>query len=307
MARVLSTALVLALLAATGVAFAITEGAKLERSPILRTHVSPVFSPDGKIKRNAHIAFRLRSRERLSVWIEDSHGRNVRNLLTNRAFKPGSNLDLVWDGVADNGFVEPDGTYVPVVKLLRSHRTIKLPSPIELDTKPPVITVHHPLYPLLSPDGDGRRDAFRVHYVLSEPAHAILSARGRQVEFTRGQKTSGDLHWNGKLNGRPVRPGRYLLTVSAQDIAGNVPKGFPFAIAQVRYLTLARDRVVVKPGGRFALRISTDVPTVSWRLHGRSGVQRRGTLHFRAPKSVGVYRLYVVAGSHAAKCAVVVA
>jgi hypothetical protein len=74
----------------------------------------------------------------------------------------------------------------------------------------------------------------------------------------------------------------------------------------VRYLTLARDRIVVKPGRRFALRISTDVPTIRWRLHGRSGEQPRGTLHFRAPKSVGVYRLYIFAGDHAARTAVVV-
>ena len=44
-ARVLSTAVVLALLAATAAAFVITEGAKLEKSPDLRTHVDPVFSP----------------------------------------------------------------------------------------------------------------------------------------------------------------------------------------------------------------------------------------------------------------------
>jgi hypothetical protein len=306
-ARVLPTVIVLALLAATAGAFAITEGAKLERSPIQRTRVSPVFSPDGKVIPSAHIAFRLRTRERISVWIEDSKGRDVRNLLTNRAFKPGSNLDLLWDGVADNGIAEPDGTYVPVVKLLRSHRTIRLPSPIELDTKPPVVTVRHPLYPILSPDGDGRRDRFRVQYRLSEPAHGILSVRGDRVEFTRGQKLTGELIWNGLLHGRPVLPGRYLLTVSARDVAGNVAKALPFAVAQVRYLTLARDRIVVKPGARFALRISTDVPTVSWRLHGASGVKRRGTLHFRAPKKAGVYRLYIVAGNHAAKAAVVVA
>jgi hypothetical protein len=306
-ARVLSTAIVLALLAATAVAFAITEGAKLEHSPILRTRVSPIFSPDGKIKPVAHIAFRLRTRERLSAWIENSDGRRVSTLLTNQTFPRGSKLDLVWDGVADNGIVQPDAVYMPVVKLERSHRTIVLPSPIELDTKVPVITVHHPLYPLLSPDGDGRRDEFRVPYTLSEPAHAILSVRGRRVEFTLRQKTKGELVWNGRLKGRPAHPGRYLLTVSARDIAGNVAKGFPFAIAQVRYLTLARDRVVVKPGGGFALRVSTDYPTVNWRLHRAGGVQRRGTLHFRAPKAAGVYRLYVFAGTHAAKCSVVVA
>jgi hypothetical protein len=305
-ARVLSTAIVLALLAATAVAFAITQRAKVELSPILRTKVDPVFSPDATGREpDAHIRFRLRTRQRISVWIQDSHGDNVRNLLTNRTYKAGSNLDLIWDGVADDGIVEPDGVYLPVVKL--PHRTFVLPSPITLDTKPPVITVRHPLYPILSPDGDKRHDDFRVHYTLSEPAQAILSVRGDLVERKRGQKQSGELFWNGKLKGRPVPPGRYLLTVSAQDLAGNVAKPFPFAVAQVRYLTLARDRVVVRPGGRFALRVSTDVPSVQWRLHGASGVQPRGTLHFRAPKAPGVYRLYIVAGSHAAKCSVVVA
>jgi hypothetical protein len=303
-ARVLSTAIVLAVLAATAVAFVLTEGAKLEHSPILRTHVSPVFSPDGKAIPNAAIAFRLRTGERISVWIEDSHGRRVRDLLTNRVFRRGANVDLLWDGVADNGLAVPDGVYKPVVRL--PHRTFFLPNSIRLDTKPPVIAVHHPLYPIISPDGDHSHDGFRVQYRLSEPAHAILSVRGDRVEFTRKQKLTGELIWNGTLKGRPARRGRYLLTVSAQDVAGNVAKAFPFAIAQVRYLTLARDRVVVRPGGRFALRISTDAPTVSWRLHGRSGVARRGTLHFRAPKRAGVYRLYVAAGSHAAKLSVVV-
>jgi len=63
----------------------------------------------------------------------------------------------------------------------------------------------------------------------------------------------------------------------------------------------------VRPGGKFALRVSADTPSVSWTLHGRSGTQRTGTLRFTAPKSVGVYRLYVTAGTHAALCTVVVA
>lgn len=307
MARVLSTVIVLALLAATAIAFAITEGAKLEHSPITRTKVDPVFSPAGKAVPVAHIRFRLRTRERISVWVEDKNDINVRDLLSNRTFKAGTNLDLVWDGVADNGIVEPDGVYRPVVRLARSHRVITLPSPIRIDTVPPVITVRHPLYPILSPDGDGRHDRFTIPYTLNERAHGILRVRGRQVEFTLGQKEAGKLVWNGKLNNKPVRPGRYLLTVSAQDEAGNVAKGFPFAIVQIRYLTLARDRVVVRPGGKFALRVSTDFPTVGWRLHGAHGEQRRGTLHFRAPTKPGVYRLYVTAGPHSAKCAVVVA
>jgi hypothetical protein len=309
-ARVLSTAVVLALLTATALAFVITESAKLERSPIMGTKVTPLFSPSGVGPKTADVIFRLRTTERIEAWIEDRKGNRVRDLQSPRTFKHGSRLDLVWDGFTDNGVLVPDGVYMPVVKLLRSHRTIVLPSEIKLDTKPPVITVHHPQYPILSPDGDGRHDSFTVPYRINERAHAILSVRGTRVEYTLRQKQVGEVHWNGKL-GKPapraVRPGRYLLTVAARDEAGNESKPFPFAIAQVRYITLARDRVVVRPGGKFALRVSADTPSVGWTLHGRTGTQRTGTLRFTAPKSAGVYRLYVTAGTHAALCTVVVA
>jgi hypothetical protein len=309
-ARVLSTAVVLALLAATAVAFAITEGAKLDKSPIARTFVDPVFSPNGALRPAARVEFQLRTRERLTVWIQDKHGDRVTTLLPDRTLRRGTQVKLAWNGFNPDGILAPDGVYMPVVKLERSHRTIVLPSPIDLDTKPP--TVKHPQYPIISPDGDSHGDVFRFQYSLSERAQAILSVRGRRVLRTKSQKTKGEITWNGKVKNSQgmfvrARPGRYLLTLSARDLAGNVSKGFPFAIAQVRYVVLARQRVVVRPGGRFALRVSTDAPTVSWHLNGRSGVQRSGTLHFRAPKSAGVYRLYVLAAKHAAKCTVVVA
>jgi hypothetical protein len=305
--RVLSASIVLALLAATAVAFVITESAKLEKSPVMGTKVDPIFSPSGVSKKTSHVRFRLRTRERIEVWIQDSQGDKVRVLQTPRTFNRGARLNLVWNGFSDNGLLVPDGVYTPVVKLIRSHRVLVLPSPITLDTKPPVITVPHPLYPILSPDGDGRRDSFTVRYRINERGQGILAVRGTRVELTRSRKQTGELHWNGKLNGRPARVGRYLMTAAARDEAGNESKPFPFAIAQVRYIALGRERVVVPPGGKFALRVSTDAPTVHWALRGRSGVQRTGTLHFTAPKSAGVYRLYVTAGSHAALCVVVVA
>ena len=184
MARVLSTVVVLALLAATAVAFAITEGAKLDKSPIAATRVDPLFSPEGTDKRVAHIRFRLRTRERISVWIRDSDGDNVRTLLTNRSAPRGARFNLVWDGFSPSGIVQPDGTYEPVVKLGRSHRTIVLPSPIVLDTKPPTVTVKHPQYPLLSPDGDGRRDSFRV----------AVQAERAGARDPRGARPPGALH-----------------------------------------------------------------------------------------------------------------
>ena len=307
-ARVLSTALVLVLLAATAAAFALTEGAKLEKSPIYAPHIDPVFSPDGKLKPVAHIDFRVRPRERIDVWIQNADGDRITTLVTHRTVAARTKVSLVWDAFTEHGLAAPDGVYQPVVKLERSHRTIVLPSDIRLDTKPPVITAHPGTkYPIVSPDGDGRGDTFRIPYKVSERAHAILLVRGRQVLYTRTQKETGELVWTGKQDGRSLPPGRYVLGVAAKDVAGNRSKGTPVAIAQIRYVTLARKRVVVRPGGKFAIRVSTDHPSVEWRLHGRHGTLPRGTLHQRAPKSAGVYRLYVTVGSHTAVCSVVVA
>ena len=311
MARALSSALVLALLAATAVAFAITERAKLERSPIYGTKPPPhEFSPKGTAVPAAAFSFRIRSRERVEVWMENASGTRVRTLLEPRTFKAGSRVNLLWDGLDDGGVLVPDGDYKPVVKLERSHRTIVLPNTVRLDTVPPKIVVRHPQYPILSPDGDHHGDVFRVAYRVDEPAHGILYVDRVRVAFTNSQKLTGILVWNGKLKKggvwRPARTGRYVLSVAAQDRAGNTSKPYPFAIAQVRYVTLARPRIVVRPKQRFAVRVSTDAPTVHWQLHGRSGVQRRGTLHFRAPAKKGTYQLYVFVGDHAASAAVVV-
>jgi hypothetical protein len=311
-ARVLPTALVIALLAATAAAFALTERAKLELSPIYGTQGAQVFSPDSKdpAKKVAHIRFRVRKSESIDVWVQDSDGKRIDSLLVHRSVRKGELIRLVWDSFTPSGVGVSDGTYRAVVKLERSHRTIVMPSNIDVDTSPPRIVARPATkYPIISPDGDGHADAIRVPYEASEPAHAILLLRGTQVVYTNGQKEKGTLVWNGKLPGstKSLPPGRYVLAIAARDRAGNQSTGVRFAIGQVRYLTLARTRVVVRPGGRFALRVSTDAPQVDWLLHGRHGTLPRGTLRLRAPKSAGVYRLYLSVGGHTAVCSVVVA
>ena len=313
-ARVLPTAFVLVLLAATAGAFALTEGAKLERSPLYATQPSQVFSPDSVVPRTrfAEIHFRVRRAERIDVWIVDAKKRTVATLVSNRSVHARQRVSVLWDAFTSGGITVPDGVYYPVVKLTRSHRTIVIPSKIELDTKAPRITVRpRTKYPIISPDGDGHGDLVRVPYRVDEAAHGILFVRGKQVAYTRSRKSTGELVWSGKQRAggvfKPLRPGRYVLEVAARDTAGNQSKPVPFAIGQVRYVVLARSRVVARAGGRFAIRVSTDAPRVDWSLHGRSGTLPRGTLHLRAPRSAGVYHLYVTVGSHSAGCTVVVA
>jgi len=304
--RLLATVLVLGLLAATAVAFAVTEGLKLERTPIFGTRVDKIFSPACNCdKQEAAIDFKLRKREHLTVWVERD-GDRVATIVPGKNYPVGP-VSLAFDGFTKTGRLLPDGTYVPVVHLGRSHRTIRLPNEIVLDTVAPVVTIKHPLHAIISPDRDGRRDRFTVPYKLNERAHGILYVNDRRVQFTRSQKKTGELVWNGRIDGHAVRPRNYLLSAAAEDTAGNVSTPFPFAVVQVRYVALGRKRILAKPGTRFAIRVSTDAPSVRWRLAGGSGIARRGTIRLRAPHKPGVYTLYVTANGHSAKASVVVA
>ena len=212
MPRVLSTAFCVALLAATAGAFALTEGAKTELSPIFGTQISTkVFSPgcDPRIcdAPVATLRFKLRKRERIAVWMERGGERAV-TLVPGRTYPKGP-VTLQFAGVDDTGLTLPDGAYVPVIRFTREHRTLTLPSRIVIDTKAPrVVRVRHHVYTHISPDNDGRNDVFRVPYTLSEPAHAVLLVDGRQVELTRFLRMRGVLSWNGKIDGRVVRTGQ---------------------------------------------------------------------------------------------------
>jgi hypothetical protein len=304
-ARVLSTAICVALLAATAGAFALTQGAKVELIPIYHTQVDHVFSPTCKCATSAaKIDFRLRKKEHISVWMTHD-GERVRTLVAGRTYARGP-VALEFDGIADDGSTLPDGDYEPVVHLGHEHRTIEIPSTIVLDTKPPVVHVRHRIYTHISPDGDHHNDVFVIHYRVSGPAHGILIVDHHQVVFTLDKPLAGKLTWNGRIDGRLVRPGNHVLEISAQDAAGNRAKPFPFAVVTVRYIRVGRTRVLAKPGARFAVLVLTDAPTFDWLFNGARGTARHGTLHLRAPAAPGVYRLYVSAAGHAAKALVVV-
>jgi hypothetical protein len=305
-ARLLSTAFCVALLGATGGAYAISDRAKTELVPLFRPSADRLFSPNcGCGTSAARIDFRLRRSDRLTVWLE-REGRRMRTLVPGRVY-PAGPVALEFDGIDESGVTLPEGEYRPVVHLAREHRTIELPNAIVIDTTPPAVHVRHRVYTHISPDGDGRADSFRARYTLGERGRGILFVDGRQVAIAARPGRAGELVWSGRLRGRPARPGNHVLEISAQDAAGNRTRPFPFAVVTVRYVALGRTRVVVSPGGRFAILALADARDVEWRLHGAHGLARPGTLRLRAPARRGVYRLYVTAAGHAAKAFVVVA
>jgi hypothetical protein len=83
-ARVLPIVVVLALLGCTAAAFAVTEGLKLEHSPISNTHVGKTEAPDSLADKTVPIAFLLRKPDRVTVELVNGSGQVVRRLVRSR-------------------------------------------------------------------------------------------------------------------------------------------------------------------------------------------------------------------------------
>jgi hypothetical protein len=304
MKRLAPTLIVLALLAGTAAAFAVTEKLKLEPGLIRGTSVDKVLSPVCRCDHAvARIRFRLRQADTLELSIVDRGGKIVRTI-TARTFRKGW-VAVSWNGRDDFGRILPDGRYRPRVHLAREYRTIVLPNPIALDSTPPraVVTSVRPV--VFSPDGDRRHDVVQVRYRLSEPAHPSLLVNGNVRVRGRSGALAGSLQWYGVVGGRALPAGSYRVTVAAVDLAGNRSRRSSPVIVRIRYVELARHVIRVQAQTRFGVHVSTDVRSFRWRLGKRSGVGRNGLLVVRAPDR-GSYALVVEANGHRDRATVLV-
>jgi flagellar hook capping protein FlgD len=304
--RVFATALVIVLLAATAAAFAVTERLKLEPSPITDTHVDKVFSPVCECDTAAaHVDFRLRRADRVTVEIIGAGSKVVRTLALRERLEAGR-LDFAWDGRSDAGGIVAEGNYRPRVILARHGRTFNLPNPIRVDATPPHVRLVSAAPRVFSPDRDGRADKLEVAYRLSEPGHPLLFVNGKRRVQGRWERPSGQLEWYGRVAGRSFRTGLYRVTVLARDLAGNLSSPSRTVAVRVRYIALARDVIRAKALTRFGVRVSTDARAYRWRLGKRRGVAHGRLLVLRAPAKPGRYRLVVEERGHADRALVVV-
>ncbi|MBA2383810.1 MAG: hypothetical protein H0V68_04000, partial [Actinobacteria bacterium] len=266
MARIASTVLVVSLLAATTAAFALTEGLKLQESPIFRTKVDPIFSPVCDCEKvAATIRFHLRERDRVDLSIVDGDENVVRTVVRNQDEEAGR-VEIGWDGRDDAGEVPPEGDYKPRVHLRRERWTIVMPNEIRIDVTPPVVESARVRPLVFSPDGDRRRDGIAIPYRLSEPARALLYVNGTKRVEKLFARDRDELRWYGRVAGESVPGGPYVLNVRARDPAGNLGPAMRLPTVTVRYVALGRARVVVLAGARFAVRVSTDARRVRWTL-----------------------------------------
>jgi hypothetical protein len=293
--RLFSVLVVVFLLGGTAAAFAVTQGLKLERSPVLSPDIDKTFSPVcGCDRDKAVVDFRLRKGDLVTLEIVDEDDDVVRTLFERRRFGP-VRLEAGWDGRDDAGRIVPDGDYRPRVRLVDAHRTIVFPNEIEVDTEKPMIERFSLSRRVLSPDGDGRADGVSISYELSERGRVWLLVNGKQRVRRFGQAPKGALQWFAKFRGRAVKPRLYRLELVAADDAGNRSRRVFAGSVRVRYVELGLDGIRVGAGTRFGMRVSTDARRYSWLFARGRGQSSAGYLILRAPRKAGRYRLFVEA------------
>jgi flagellar hook assembly protein FlgD len=308
--RVLTTATLVGLLVATAAAFAITERLKLVKSPIYGTRISTVFSPVcGCARGKAVISIKLRHGDRITVSILDRNLEPLRTLASGQRVPRGKSV-FRWEGLTDFGDRAPEGTYRVQVHLEGQHRTILLPNLIRLDTTPPAIEDATHNREQFSPDGDTRSDSVSIHYVVSEPVRYVVAyVKGHRIVRTKSHKASGAFAWYGTIDGAVLPPGTYTIEVGAIDLAGNATpiKARARVRVELRYITLASHRIIgVRRDKTFAIGVSTDALSYTWKLGARRGTASGPLLKLVAPQQAGRYTLTVTEHGHSSAAAVLV-
>jgi flagellar hook capping protein FlgD len=306
---------VICLLAATAVAFAVTENLKLdESSPISRTRITALFSPVCKAAcpasgRSALIGFRLRREEDIRLDIVDSSGNVVRGSLVSQVL-PAVFREFAWDGRDASGRLVPDGVYRARITLADEGRTITFPDEIRVDATSPTVEDVKVKHAVFSPDGDGRADHASLVYRFSEPAYPVLYVDGHALPHGRNKRSVGAYPWYGK----GLRLGTHRLALAAQDLAGNLGTSTREFTVQIRYVALGQRRYRALAGHRLRIRVSTDATELRYVLAGpgpriASSVRAKRAVRsfvLRVPLTPGRYRLTVTVHGRSARALVLV-
>jgi flagellar hook capping protein FlgD len=298
--RVLTTVTLLGLLVATAAAFAITEHLKLVKSDVAGVEIPlKVFSPTCRCDTSkATVGVRLRRAGHVTVTIHDAAGHRVATIASGVLMQPREQKLFPWDGRTDAGDLAPDGVYHPWIALRR--QAFHLVNNITLDTRPPKVvsaTTRTPKPVFFA--GPGRTIAIR--YTFDGKAHAVVYLGRRQIILGRKVQPIDKIKWAGTLGGRPLPAGKYVLSIGAQDRAGNeTPAAQRTQVPVIlRYIALTPARVTVRSGRRFTVHVETAAKRYTWHLGRRRGSHRGKTLHVRAPTTPGTYRLVVSENGHA--------
>lgn len=332
--RTVALLVTLLVIAGTSAAFAVSEKLKVERAPIGGARVEPRslrFSPTCSCPTSSmQLSFRFRRAAKVDVTIVNGAGQTVRTLAEGQALRRGRHA-FEWDGRTNAGMVAPDGTYRLRIHFKRERRSILVPIPFQLDTKPP--RVHATATPLvISPDRDGRNDRVTLTYRTNEKGTVELTVDGDVLKTKRAgpPRVRHTLYWGGRVpvgtagsgstsskNRVPATAGTYELVLTVRDVAGNVAE-VHFTI-RVRYIELTQAAYQTKTGGQLEFEVDTDAAAFSWSLSrtrsaglGRALLQdqnvtgRSVSVVIPADFRPGTYVLRVEANGHSATAPVAV-
>jgi hypothetical protein len=261
-----------------------------------------LFSPVCRCpNRSARITIKLRHRDRATVTIVDAAGHKVAQIGTNDDLSARTPHVFAWNG--HNAYRyggsyhsgrAADGVYHPQVHLAHARHTYRFTNNIILDTVPPKVLAASTVKktPVLF-GGPGRSVAIR--YLFDKPAHAAVYLGKRLIVFGHKTKQPGKVKWAGRVGGRPLPAGTYVLSVGGQDKAGNqtpVAKRRHVRV-ELRYVELSPGRLTVRAGLPLRVRVRTAASRYTWRLGKRHGTRRGRLLRLRAPTTPGTYRLVV--------------
>jgi hypothetical protein len=220
------------LVIATFGAFFVAQRLKNAPSVVQQFMRTPLFSPnrDGR-KDRAHVTFKLKDTDEVTVSVVNHEGDEVRVLADDRHLPAYTPTSFVWDGRTDDGGRAPDGSYRIRITLRREGRSVTMARIIRLDTTPPrpkVISIGPTKGPgpevLPLPEGGpaevhllapGRKPIIRLFKTSPGPMRLVLEDDSLKAGATLW-------HWDGRTpSGRAVSPGTYLVAIETRDLAGN--------------------------------------------------------------------------------------
>jgi len=266
---------VVAAIAALGIA-AQAQAATLSVTPRL-------FSPDrARLQVSAHLTIPrqvgvrlVRLNGRPVAWIVPPSRRRL--------------LDAAWDGRI-RGKRVPDGNYM--VRLIYRSAVLAT-APLRIDTHAPQLVDLHadngstrftgdgPLLTTISPNGDGFRDHVDVDFALKESATVTMevtrTVKLPKVIYTVTQRLGRGAHTMTWLPSPNLNPRTYLIRFTTVDQTGNLGTyGAPNAfvgrqprgvVVRLQGIDAAFNKPSYAPGELARIRISTDEPTLTYRVY----------------------------------------
>ena len=317
-----------ALVVATGAAFFVTQRLKRSTPIVERVYFYEWISPNGDGRKDfVRLRFDLPKAQRVTVWIVNSRGEEARTLADDRFMHRGTR-HFVWNGNDDSGIVVPDGTYHLRVGLRAEGRSVTVPRPLHVDTKPPNVRIVAVTPSTVVPGFTGARGRARIRFsgpTVVAPVFGVWrtdTPRATEVATFKGHRGRHTGTWDGLVNGRPAPPGAYAMSVTLEDIAGNqgsAPSVLPpvraFAIANsgvaISYFSIAGPAVPVKPGAIARFTVGPIGQRTRWRFGPfatgkvlESGSSHGARIAVRMPRglSAGIYTFFATSagGRHAA-------